>query len=193
MAVAGCASTEPAKPVDRWADRVVAFAPGPNAGFGQDKLPGVVLGPPQGAGDKAGSLHVVSLGKGGAITVALDDGPAVDGPGPDLAVFENAFVGFTETARVEASADGAVWKAWPCEPATGVTATCAGLRPVLLAGEPTAGNAASSAWGGDVFDLADIGLKTARYVRLTDVGTNEYLGITGGFDLDAVAALNWTP
>ncbi len=193
LALAGCAAAADPKPADRWADRVVAFAPGSSAGFGQDKLPGVVLGPPQGAGGKAGSLHVVSLGKGGAITLALDDGAATDGPGADLLVFENPFEGFTETARVEASSDGATWKAWPCDPPAGVTATCAGLRPVWLAGAPTAGAADPSSWGGDSFDLAAIGLPSARYLRLTDTATNEYLGNTGGFDLDAVAVLHPMP
>ncbi|MBM4343503.1 MAG: cell surface protein [Deltaproteobacteria bacterium] len=193
LAIAGCAAEGVPKAADRWADRIVAFAPGPTAGFGQDKLPEVVLGPPQGAGDGAGSLHVLSMGKGGGITVAFDDRVASDGPGPDLVVFENAFVGFAETARVEASADGTHWSAWPCDPAGGVTATCAGLNPVWLAGEPTAGSASPKLWGGDAFDLSEIGLKTARYVRLTDTGDNQYLGITGGFDLDAVAAVHPAP
>ena len=49
--------------------------------------------------------------------------------------------------------------------------------------------------GGDAFDLADIGVDSARFVRITDSGFNVagYGGITGGFDLDAVCAANWTP
>ncbi|HEY1087459.1 MAG TPA: cell surface protein, partial [Archangium sp.] len=57
----------PTRPDDPWADRVVRFTPGPGAGFGQDKLPDVVLGPPSGLGDSQGSLDVLALGKGGVI------------------------------------------------------------------------------------------------------------------------------
>ncbi len=108
------ARTLPGKPADPYADRLVSFAPGPSAGFGADKLPAVVLGPPKGAGTAAGSLDVVSLGKGGTIVLALDDQPLVDGPGPDLLVFENPFAGYVETGRVAVSADGTVWHEWPC-------------------------------------------------------------------------------
>jgi hypothetical protein len=47
--------------------------------------------------------------------------------------------------------------------------------------------------GGDSFDLADVGLTWARYVRIEDVGPA--LGQVGtvGFDLDAVAAVNAAP
>lgn len=45
-------------------------------------MPDVVLGSPEGKGDRAGSLHVVSLGRGGEIVLAFDG--IVDGDGPDL-------------------------------------------------------------------------------------------------------------
>ena len=47
--------------------------------------------------------------------------------------------------------------------------------------------------GGDAFDLAEIGVAEARFVRITDSGYNAlgYGGETGGFDLDAVGAANW--
>src|SRR5262249_55619727 len=80
-------------------EAVVSFTPGQGAGFGQNKMPGVVLGPPQGQGDSSGSTDVVSLGNGGEIV--LETGVTiVDGPGVDLIVFENAFIGFTETGIV---------------------------------------------------------------------------------------------
>ena len=43
--------------------------------------------------------------------------------------------------------------------------------------------------GGDAFDLAELGLEEAQYVRIMDVGLGEYLGETGGFDLDAVSVV----
>ena len=42
----------------------MSFEPGGNAGFGQDQLPDVVLGPPMGKGTSRGSLDVLSLGVG---------------------------------------------------------------------------------------------------------------------------------
>lgn len=178
----------PARPADPYADRVVSFAPGLFAGFGQDKMPAVVLGPPHGMGDTAGSLDVVSLGQGGTIVVAFDDVMAVDGPGPDLLVFENAFKGFTESGQVAASADGVTWFAWPCDPKT--LLGCAGAHPVYAA--PGNGISATdpAVAGGDGFDLAAIGLKSARFLRVTDTGANQYEGTSGGFDLDAVAVVH---
>ena len=178
-------------PTNPYVDRVVAFLPGPNAGFGQAKMPEVVFGPPQGGGLAAGGLDVVSLGNAGTLVVAFDDLVAVDGPGPDLLVFENAFTGFVETGRVSASVDGVIWVDWPCDPVT--TLGCAGVRPVFSA--PGNGIAATdpAKAGGDAFDLAVIGLASARYMRIVDTGANKYEGVTGGFDLDAVAVLNGKP
>ena len=44
--------------------------------------------------------------------------------------------------------------------------------------------------GGDSFDLADVGLGWARYVRIEDVGPAFGQAGTVGFDLDAVTAVN---
>src|SRR5262245_31714466 len=73
---------------DCFITRVVSFTPGRNAGFGQDRMPGIVYGPPMGTGDLFGSLDVVSLGDQGEIIVELGH-YIVDGPGPDFIVFEN--------------------------------------------------------------------------------------------------------
>lgn len=186
----GCQSAAEPKPPDPFADRVVRFAPGPFAGFGQAAMPGIVLGPPKGKGADAGSLDVVSLGKGGTIEVAFDDIIAVDGPGPDLLVFENAFAGFTETGRVEASEDGKVWVGWPCDPSATASTHCAGLRPVFSSPANGISPTDPAVAGGDALDLAQIGLKSVRYLRITDTGANMYEGNTGGFDLDAVAVVN---
>ena len=48
-----------------FATELVRFEPGDGAGYGQDDLPGIVLGAPGEASESAGSLHVLSLGVGG--------------------------------------------------------------------------------------------------------------------------------
>lgn len=183
-----------AKPADPFADRVVLFAPGPGAGFGAGKLPQVVLGPPQGAGAAAGSLDVVSLGQAGTIVLALDDQPLIDGPGPDLLVFENPFGGYVETGRVAVSADGKSWHEWPCAADQAPDYPgCAGVEPVYSA---PGSQIAATDWpaaGGDAFDLAalpGVGPGPFRFVRVIDSGANPYVGSAGGFDLDAVAVLH---
>lgn len=188
------AALDPAPPPDPYADRVVSFTPGPGAGYGADKLPAVVLGPPHGAGDAAGSLDVVSLGQGGTLVLALDDQPLIDGPGPDLLVFENPFAGYIETARVAVSADGAVWHEWPCASQQPPDYPgCAGVEPVYSA---PGSKIAATDWpaaGGDAFDLADLGAigpGPFRFVRVVDSGSNPSAGSAAGFDLDAVAVLH---
>ncbi|MEM1414311.1 MAG: cell surface protein [Myxococcota bacterium] len=176
---------------DVFADEVVSFMPGPNAGFGQDDLPCVVLGPPVGEGDGAGSLDVLSLGNAGEIVLAFRDTELVDGPGPDLLVFENPFSGFTETGAVAVSEDGITWEEWPCLNSASMDFPgCAGVRPVFANPDNDIDPTDPEAAGGDAFDLADLGLTRARFVRIRDTGWNVYGGMSGGFDLDAIAAVN---
>lgn len=179
---------------DPFADAVVAFTPGEAAGFGAEGLPDVVLGHPRGGGDQ-GSLDVLSLGREGHIVLEFLDYGLVDGPGPDLLVFENPFVGWPETGRVAVSDDGTTWSAWPCDAddAEGGFPGCAGVANVWAhPGEPIDATDPQVA-GGEAFDLADLGLPRARFVRITDSGANSYGGQTGGFDLDAVAVVNGEP
>jgi hypothetical protein len=158
---------------DWFADRVVDFTPGADAGFGSEDFPDIVLGAPDG-------------------DVAVDDIEAVDGDGPDLIVFENPFAGWYETGIVSASEDGETWFSWPCDIKDYVTpfAGCAGVGIVLSS--PTNGIDPTdpTVAGGDAFDLAEIGLTHARYVRVQDSGDNAYGGTTGGFDLDAVSVVH---
>jgi hypothetical protein len=178
---------------------VTALRLGEGGGRGADLLPDVVLGPPRGAGLRRGSTDTLSLGRGGSITLELG-APAVDGPGVDFLVFENAFlVGgdpatpYAEPAVVEVSADGETWLAFPCA-ATDYPALpgCAGVRPVLAnADDPSVDPRDPEAAGGDGFDLAAIGATRARFVRITDVGTGRADGAgTDGFDLDAIAVVH---
>lgn len=192
-------------PADPWADCVVEFAPADDVSFGHDALPEIVLGPPQGGGEAMGGTHVASLGCGGSITLGFLPPWPTDGPGPDLVVFENAFragaITFIEPAAVLVSADGEEWHAFPCAPDEGSAPPggCAGLEPVLVAGEDGAPEPDPAAVGGDVFDLADVGLAEARFVRIVDRTAEHYgsqtwcLGAAGGFDLDAVARVEAAP
>lgn len=180
---------------DPFADGVVSFTPGPNAGFGEDKLPGVVLGPPQGQGANAGSLDVVSLGKNGCIVLEFTDIEAVDGDGVDLLVFENPFGTYFEPGIVSVSEDGQTWKSFPCATADAASRFpgCAGTHYVYSSPDNGISPADPAVAGGDPYDLHDIGVSRARFVRICDAGVQYYAGISGGFDLDAVAVVHGAP
>lgn len=185
-------------PGDPFVDCIESFDP-VEATFGQNKLPGVVLGPPVGGGLKKGGMDVLALGCGGSVTLFMDAPGIVDGPGADFIVFENAFesgmITFREPARVLVSADGVDWRSFPCDPAEEEPLGCAGVSPVLSAPDNEVDPTDPAVAGGDAFDLADVGLATARYVRLIDVGLEHFPdetwcgGLAGGFDLDAIAAV----
>lgn len=179
---------------DPWpfVDAVVSYLPGEAAGFGQDGFPDIVYGPPESPGNGGGSLDVLSLGREGAIVVSFRELDVVDGPGPDLLVFENPFTGFYETGIVGVSEDGETWTEWPCDTtdADGGYPGCAGVALVYASSTNGIDATDPDAAGGDRFDLADIGVARARYVRLRDSGGNSYAGTSGGFDLDAVAIVN---
>ncbi|MBS0260939.1 MAG: cell surface protein [Planctomycetes bacterium] len=182
-------------------DRIVKFEPGEGAGFGQDKLPDIVLGPPRGHGKLEPSDHVLSLGKGGRITLEFVDNEVIDEDGPDLLIFENAFLkapgddpgsGFFELAKVEVSLDGVEWREFKFDILS--RKGCAGHHPVLANPDeneidPTDPEKA----GGDPFDLKDVGLPVIRFVRITDLGTGSGANGTAGFDLDAVSAVHSRP
>jgi len=186
-------------------DDVVSFTPGTNGGFNQDLLPDIVLGSPRGLGASAGSLDVVSLGDGGSITVAFTDNEIVDGPGPDFTVFENAFNApglgiFTEVGTVAASEDGVNFVEFPHGAGGSDLTGLAGVTPVYAnADTNTIDPRDPTVSGGDQFDLATIGLKSARYLRITDPGAaiddvGNHFPTPGpgksGFDLDAVVAIH---
>lgn len=170
-----------------FATHVLATSYGPGQSFGRDGMPEIALGPPVGGGCCQGSLDVVSLGDGGMVVLGFDGNAIADGPGPDFVVFENAFeIGatgelFAEPATVEVSADGLTWTAFPCPDAP--FAGCAGVSPVFLNTPVTTIDPV--AHGGDAFDLADVGLTEARFVRITDRAD---LGSV--FDLDAVGIVH---
>jgi hypothetical protein len=185
-----------------YASEVVRFQPGAESGFGETKLPDVVLGPPEGRGLEAGSLDVLSLGKGGSIELGFGGRVLVDVEGPDFVVFENAFwpsgdasAVFAEVGAVSVSEDGETWLEFPCDAegdGAGHFEGCAGWSPTLeydarglVPLEPTL-------TGGDAFELADVGLRAARFVRIVD-RSNAGAAPTAGFDLDAVGVVELAP
>jgi hypothetical protein len=183
-----------------YAQELVDFSPGPGAGFNQTALPDVVLGPPQGKGVEAGSLDVLSLGRGGEIVLGFGARAIEDGPGPDFVVFENPFYAggdpsqvFAEPGEVSVSEDGATFVAFPCDPTEGADppfAGCAGVTPTLEFDPEENLPLDAELSGGDAFDLADAGLARARFVRVTDRSSAEPAGETAGFDLDAVGIVH---
>ena len=187
----------PAVVYDPWpfADAVLSYSPGPAAGYGQDRFPDVVFGPPEAPGDGGGSLDVLSLGEGGEIVLELRALDLVDGPGPDLLIFENPFTGWAETGVVGVSLDGIEWVEWPCaaEDPAGLFPGCAGVAIVYSNSENGVDATDPEVAGGDAFDLGALGLSRARYVRIRDSGANSYEGLSGGFDLDAIAAVHAEP
>jgi len=200
---------------DPFVDAVVEVTIGTAGGGGAQAN---VLGPPHGAGPFQGSLHTLSLGLGGTITVAFTDNAIVNRPGADFTVFENAFLlsgietgpPYAEPATVSASADGIHWVTFPCEiDVPPYFPGCAGVYPVFATeGDPASALVPSTTpiadlvgldfatfmpppgSGGDSFDLAAVGLAAARFVRI-DAGS-QHRGLDGlaGFDLDAVAGVH---
>jgi len=189
-----------------YAQEVVSFRPGDDAGFGQNGLPDVVLGPPEGAmNDAPAVVGVLSLGIGGEIVLGFGDAVIVDRPGVDLVIFENPFVVlssmddiFSEPAEVALSEDGITWVSLPCSsnaptPGPGPWPGCVGVMPVKA--HDTSGRTALTIddTGGDGVDLAALGLSEVRFVRITDRSSAPATGVgmSAGFDLDAVGVFHY--
>ena len=183
-----------------YATSVESFTPGESAGYNADKLPEVVLGPPQGKGTDSGSLDVLSLGSGGEIVLGFGEHAIADGPGPDFVVFENAFWPggeqsqvYAELGEVSVSEDGKVWQTFTCDTdgdGNGNFSGCAGWTPTLAYDPDALVPLDSEKSGGDAFDLTDIGVAQARWVKIRDLKTLEPAGTSSGFDLDAVGAIH---
>ncbi len=180
-----------------FATQVASLLYGAGAGFGQSRMPGIVLGPPNGAGTQAGSLDVVSLGLEGHVVLSFAADGIADGPGPDFIVFENAFYAggdsskpFREPATISVSDDAQTWTSFPCDVDNAPHEGCAGLRPVLASSENSISPFDVEAAGGDAFDLQDIGVHSARFVRVQSSKQVATANGTSGFDLDAIAVLN---
>jgi hypothetical protein len=181
-----------------YAREVVDYEEGESSGFGQNMFPEIVLGPPKGKGTGSGSLDVLSLGVGGSIVIGFGENDIVDGEGPDFIVFENPFIGagslFMELGEVSVSEDGTTWHTFPCDEAGAGDAQypgCAGWTPTLRFDPQRVFPLDPELTGGDAFDLSDLGLSRARYVRIQDLGTQPGSANTGGFDLDAIGLIRY--
>ena len=183
-----------------YAQAVVEFNPGPESGFGQELFPEIVLGPPQGFGPAHGSVDVLSLGVAGEIILDFFPREMIDGEGADFAVFENVFWPgndssnpWKELAEVSVSDDGENWHTFTCvqeNSTTGEWPGCAGWRPTHSYA-PQTDSLDPDVSGGDLFDLADLGLTHARYVKIRDLA-QDGAAPSAGFDLDAVGLISFT-
>ena len=124
---------------------------------------------------------------------------------------------FMEPGRISVSQDGSTWYVFPCALSLGEEVNlhpgCAGVYPVFadeLDGSTPHGAIPSdtpiedligvdifsfptpAGSGGDSFDLADVGLEWAAFVRVEGAGfiSGPSGPTNAGFDLDAVAAVN---
>lgn len=180
-----------------WASSVYDFHFGISQTFGQDSayFPQNVLGalgsninPTMPASTPE---EVCSIGKGGFIVLEFDP-PILDGIGVDFTVFENAFFYnnnsqvFDEWMMVSVSNDGQTWKTFPYDTLTGDG--FAGRTPTAATG---ANYQDPNQSGGDSFDLQELGLTEAKYVKLTDA-TQYQSSDRLSADLDAVIAIHTT-
>ncbi|MDF3069104.1 MAG: cell surface protein [Polyangiaceae bacterium] len=196
---AGGAASAPLPSGAPYASHVESFSPGDGAGYNEDQLPDIVLGPPRGGGNLKGSLHVLALGSGGEIVLGFGEHGIVDGPGADLVVFENAFWPegdasqvFAELGEVAVSEDGKTWHAFECDVSGdghGSFPGCAGVTPTLEYDPEALIPLDPEQTGGDAFDLAEVGVGRARFVRIRDLRTLAPAGKASGFDLDAVGVI----
>lgn len=168
-----------------WADEVLS-APG-HTGFGTRDAARAVNGA-RGKGRHQGSVDVFSLG----LEPGVDDELVVgwsgrrllDGPGPDLVVFENAFEvkgggWFIDPVIVEVTADGERWVAFPHDytadderawvPDPALWPGFAGRTPVYLHEDDAPMDPFSEEAGGDAFDLADLPGEEGATVRASGV------------------------
>ncbi|NLB65644.1 MAG: DUF4465 domain-containing protein [Lentisphaerae bacterium] len=202
----GIAATNPA--ILCWADAVAHYSPGANVTT-PFANPSNALGPASSGDGANGSTNVVSLGDSGSITLTFP-APITDLPGPDFAVFENAFSpDFLEFAFVEVSSDGTHFTRFPNHATDPTPIPAYPYDP--MEPESYGGLAGKHLQGlGTPFDLRALkgtpGLDTKRitHVRLVDVigdGTalDSYSNPirdphpttgSGGFDLEGIGILH---
>lgn len=214
-------------------EAVHSFDPGTGAGFGEEHFPANVLSGPDGGENpptvpQDSPTQLFALGEGGSIVLDFGDEPITDGPGADFIVFENVFVNlangapFVEAAIISVGNDPDDLAEFPFrfEPpvgwesgdpyavpfAEGDYIGLAGTRPTLVTSTNGIDPADPALAGGNAFDLADVGVASARYVRIADPGrpgsSGARTGTNGlaifdqelpgnGFDLDTVVAIHF--
>lgn len=190
---------------------------------------------------QSGQNELISLGDGGSVTVKMGR-TILNGPGVDFIIYENVYYwganpddAYTEAAVVDVSPDGQSWVRFPFDFVIdgpvgphGVPDTVpenfvgfAGVQPSYGNCDPNGDGQFDDmidpldfeVSGGDGFDLEDVGLSEAAYIRITDTGHitrnpgSEMYDADGdlindggnlldlfegiqGFDLDAIAVVN---
>jgi hypothetical protein len=174
-------------PSSQFASEVLSHSFGGGQSFNQATgFPNAIFGPPA-AGDPS---SVVSLGNGGWVVLGFSGNAIVDGPGVDFTVFENPLPGFKELATIAVSDDARHWTEFPCTAPRDASdyGSCAGVGVVYSSPSNGIDPLDPALSGGDHYDLADIGVQHARYVRITDRVDLE--GMAGVFDLDALAIVH---
>jgi len=166
LGLAACAAPVPAEP--GFADHIVE-APRGDEMF---RDPELAINGVRGAGESMGSSDVLALRFGEHLIVRWEGRRVVDGPGPDFAVYENAFrfgdgLTFMDPMVVELSVDGERWVSFPHDyraedettyaPRAALWEGFAGVTPVALHVEDNPLDPMSPAAGGDAFDLAALG------------------------------------
>lgn len=180
----------------------VKWGYGQNQGQSPEYFPANIFGKPDSNANRniptSSPYEICSIGLDGEIIVGFKNFLIFDGPGPDFTIFENAFINpvtnkvFAEPAEISVSYDGVHFYSFPFDSLN--LKGCAGITPTN--GAQDCFNPEVS--GGDKFDLAEIGIQQAKYIKIRDV-TNLILSnsnhpyydpILSGFDLDAVVGLN---
>jgi len=183
-------------------DEVVEFNPGTGQNNGQDEeyFPENIFGFPSEIASattpESTPDEILSLGLGGEIIVRIKGSTIKDGPGYDFVIYENAFNNpingliYSEPAKVAVSQNGMDYFEFPYNEKD--LSGCAGTKPTI-----GSENYDPDKYGGNKFDLADLGLKEIQYIKITDITEvikndpeHEYYDPTlTGFDLDAVVGI----
>ena len=183
-------------------DEVVEFKPGTgqNNGQSEEYFPENIFGFPSKiaspATPESTPEEILSLGLGGEIIVRIKDAAIKNGPGYDFVIYENAFNNplngliYAEPAKVSVSINGIDFFEFPYDEDD--LSGCAGTKPTI-----GADNYDPDKYGGNKFDLEELGLKEVQYIKITDITEiikddpdHDYYDPTlTGFDLDALVAL----
>ncbi|MFK7992060.1 MAG: LIC_13355 family lipoprotein [Sandaracinaceae bacterium] len=205
IALSGCASARA-----EVASEVVEAPGATGEGFLDPEL---AVNGVRGGGATMQSLDVYSIRPGTHLVLGWGGRALMDGPGPDLFVYENAFAygqdgaHFMDPTVVEVSADGERWTAFEhdyvtadetvYEPQPSAWRGFAGLQPVARHAEDNPLDPFEPEAGGDAFDLADLPseAREVRFVRLSPASdwTNPDTGmpfvrdvVSDGPDIDGV-------
>jgi hypothetical protein len=190
---AGIYYTDPA--IAGWATGVGNFSPGPveitapsgaKASYGSSQS---ALGPSDDLDPNPNNPYspVVSLGDGGSITLSFST-PIANGPGADLAVYENGFAidgqtnsDYLELGTVSVSSDGIHFFTFPSVSLTQTTTQVGGFGGLdprnlyNLAGSDLAGY-------GTPFDLSDLSGVNSPYLNLNDITQVRVTDVIGNID-----------